>query len=413
MDEAARLERVSRKLTAVPDVQLAPPLTEDQVCTYEARNKIKLPAAYRLFVTRLGNGGPGPYGTIEELDADRHDPSLSRPFVWAPHHLPDRGWRSVTDLTTYPGALKLNHQGPESWFFHDDADPWTVLVLTGDGRGRMAMVDEDTWGDWHFAPIFHPAPDFLAWYEEWLDNRLSGRKQPGDNDFSRRYSMHVLLRSGTVDEAVWAARIEAADATRDTMAPIIRKRAHELAEAAAWAQHPTARSAAIWALGKIGITDALRADVTRRAAQDPAQSVRLQARRSLGLEASSDPLGSPEELQDWLRTAADAALRYRCVVEIGASRDPWALTALLQTLKADPDPEVRLGVLRALIHRLPEVTAIGLADPDPGVRTQVLRELTNLRAPGWDSAARHCTTDPDQRTRDHAINDLRWAGLLT
>jgi hypothetical protein len=277
----------------------------------------------------------------------------------------------------------------------------------------MAMVDEDTWGDWHFAPIFHPAPDFLAWYEEWLDDRLNGRRQPGDNDFSRRYSMHVLLRSGTVDEAVWAARIEAADATRDAMAPIIRKRAHELAEAAAWAQHPTARSAAIWALGTIGIPDALRADVTRRAAQDPDPSVRLQARRSLGLEAASDPLGSPEEIQTWLRTAADAALRYRCVVDIGASNEPWALSTLLHTLKTDPDPEVRLGVLRALIHRHPDVTAIGLADPDPSVRTQVLRELTNLRAPGWDTAARQCTTDPDQRTRDHAINDLRWAGLLT
>ena len=386
MDEAARLERVSRKLTALPDVQLGPPLTEDQVCAYEARNKVTLPTAYRLFVTRVGNGGPGPYGTVEKLDADQHDPTLSLPFVWAPHDLPDRAWRSVTELTTYPGALKLNHQGPQSWFFHDDADPWTALVLTGQGRGRMVMVDEDTWGDWHFAPIFHPAPDFLAWYEEWLDERLNGRRQPGDNDFSRRYSMAVLLRSGTLDEAVWAARIEVANGTRDTMAPIIRKRAHELAEAAAWARHPTARSAAIWAMGKIGISDALRADVTRRAAQDPDPSVRLQARSSLGLEASSDPLGSPEEIQTWLHTAADAALRYRCVVEIGAIREPWAQSALLQSLKTDPDP---------------------------GVRTQVIRELSNLRAPGWDSAVRQCTTDPDQRTRDHAINDLRWAGLLT
>src|SRR5262245_16016748 len=43
--------------------RLWPPLTEQQVSAFETRHGIELPAEYREFITRVGDGGLGPaYG---------------------------------------------------------------------------------------------------------------------------------------------------------------------------------------------------------------------------------------------------------------------------------------------------------------------------------------------------------------
>ncbi|MFO0951194.1 MAG: HEAT repeat domain-containing protein [Isosphaeraceae bacterium] len=46
----------------------------------------------------------------------------------------------------------------------------TLLVVTGPTGGRVVYIDQDLGG----SPYFVPDPDFLSWYERWLDELLWG-----------------------------------------------------------------------------------------------------------------------------------------------------------------------------------------------------------------------------------------------
>jgi hypothetical protein len=61
------------------------------------------------------------------------------------------------------GALTVVYRG---------CSDYTLLVITGAGRGRLVEVNAEG----HFAPRFHSDPDFIAWYERWLDFVLTGHR---------------------------------------------------------------------------------------------------------------------------------------------------------------------------------------------------------------------------------------------
>ena len=46
---------------------LNPTLDEAAVTGFEAKHRIQLPADYRLFITKIGNGGAGPYYGVFRL----------------------------------------------------------------------------------------------------------------------------------------------------------------------------------------------------------------------------------------------------------------------------------------------------------------------------------------------------------
>jgi hypothetical protein len=108
----ARLDRLREKLGRLRDkdrafsvfgsnahgYRLRPPLSGRALSECEERLGVQLPAEYRLFVSRIGHGGAGPYYGLFSLDdkdpEDMTDLDLIRkPFRWReafnPYHWDD------------------------------------------------------------------------------------------------------------------------------------------------------------------------------------------------------------------------------------------------------------------------------------------------------------------------------------
>lgn len=81
MDE--QLARIEAKLR-LKHLVLNPVAAESQVRAFEEQHQIELPIDYRFFLTRLGNGGPGPphYG-LEPLGTVPSDLSPQERVTWS------------------------------------------------------------------------------------------------------------------------------------------------------------------------------------------------------------------------------------------------------------------------------------------------------------------------------------------
>jgi hypothetical protein len=186
----ARLDRVATKLAAAARrpgepvmfgaaahrFVLGPPLTDGEVTAFEREHGIKLPEDYRAFITTIGNGGPGrwggagPYYGLHPLDDWDHalwnpagPDTLATPFPAGPgRRFTD--WPSEVapddDGEPYSGTLTLSDQG---------CGGLSVLVVSGPARGRVTDNSDQPTG-----PAFTRDPDFLSWYERWLDAVLAG-----------------------------------------------------------------------------------------------------------------------------------------------------------------------------------------------------------------------------------------------
>ena len=211
MDHTAQLQRITRKLAEAMKVDwrldvfgasshgyhLSSPLSERKAQAFEERYSIQLPACYRAFVTRIGNGGKissnpgaGPYygvyplgESVDELVREA-ETYLSRPAILHPR-MTDEEWAKLnepieqyfnnringdsstpveilhdTDSRIYSGILPLGSQGCS--FLH-------ALVLNGPHAGKV--VNLDTEGQ---KPKFAFENNFLDWYERWLDEVIAG-----------------------------------------------------------------------------------------------------------------------------------------------------------------------------------------------------------------------------------------------
>jgi len=176
--------------------QLHPPLSEADVCAFEAAYRIRLPEEYRMFLLHVGSGGAGPgYGlfTFHQMDDDddmtRWEEGdgfvgvLARPFPYTD------AWNNLTDqpddeameneeeyeaqldafearyYASLDGAIPLCHlgcalrqwlvvSGPEAGHIwaDDRADYAGLSPLTTDGADRVSFYD---------------------WYRGWLDAALA------------------------------------------------------------------------------------------------------------------------------------------------------------------------------------------------------------------------------------------------
>ncbi|MGW0191010.1 SMI1/KNR4 family protein [Streptomyces sp. NPDC003362] len=164
---AARDPEQARFGAATHRYVLEPPLPEAEIRAFEDAHGIDLPAEYRSFVARVGNGPAGPAHGLMPLTRPRAeaDDDWAVDDGWAEDRLPGRlaapfplteplaGRINVPTGDLTPGTLMLAEEG---------CGMYIRLILTGRHAGEIWRIDPD-WGG--FTPA---SPGFRAWYTTWL-----------------------------------------------------------------------------------------------------------------------------------------------------------------------------------------------------------------------------------------------------
>lgn len=152
--------------------RLNTPIDESALLLFESTHGVTLPADYRCFLRKAGDGGAGPYYGIYRLDQANDfidwttdnppDNALALPCPLHPQMSRDADWATqfASCFSPYQGILSLGTQG---------CSYAMGLIVTGEFAGRVVYLDAD--GQ---APYVVREPDFLAWYERWLDELLGG-----------------------------------------------------------------------------------------------------------------------------------------------------------------------------------------------------------------------------------------------
>ena len=162
--------------------------TESEVSDFEKRFGILLPTGYRLFLTRAGNGGAGPYYGLESLehslfrDLDYYregeflDPSKPFPF--------SEPWNMTFEQGNVNGDEEYR-KFEEQYYDHK----WVTgllrvcnfgcgvsvnLVVNGPEYGNISVDDRCNDGGIYPEPYSgqERRKDVLTWYEFWLDESI-------------------------------------------------------------------------------------------------------------------------------------------------------------------------------------------------------------------------------------------------
>jgi hypothetical protein len=277
-----RVTRILDKLAAVRERRietfgsngryaLSPSLTEAEVRALERRHGIELPEAFRAFVTQVGACGAGPYYGIVPPERWNHalygDVAMpdfaARPCVWTAD-LPrdDPTWNRVSAGMDEPfqGSIVIADQG---------CAYCATLVVTGRERGRVMYINLDGG-----VPFFPENPDFLSWYERWLDELLWGFRHfwygtamPGNEDTLARVA-------GTPDSP---RRLDALRAMHQL--PSLRSDTQAIVASRIRDDDPAVRAAALGVAAKFALTGPVEVRV-RGALTDDSPAVRLAALRA-------------------------------------------------------------------------------------------------------------------------------------
>jgi len=135
-------------------IQLNPPLSDQDIQFYEKENQATLPDEYRLFLNVIGNGGKGPYYGLYPLgkvnvEVHLQDNQLEKRLVLC--HEGCGYYFSLLCTGPHTGIMTYDHGSEE------EPAPYERLVY---GYGMYGV---------HYT--------FLDWYEHWL---LSGAKTSQD-----------------------------------------------------------------------------------------------------------------------------------------------------------------------------------------------------------------------------------------
>lgn len=188
--ESVRLRNLSCFGSDTHGFRMNRPISDAELAEFETRHRIRLPSDYRAFLMHAGNGGAGPYYGIFSLEKwsdfaewvldEVPEGFLARPCPLVPGRNQTEQWASRPDVfSPYQGTLSLGSQG---------CTYAMQLAVTGPYAGRVVYVDADGG-----PPYMVHEPDFLSWYERWLDELLQGYKTDwfgygpggGEDDFFR------------------------------------------------------------------------------------------------------------------------------------------------------------------------------------------------------------------------------------
>ena len=154
------------------------PLPREDIERFEARYGITLPKDYRTFLLEAGDGGAGPYYgllPLEEwhiafdLTPEERSEFLARPYPFPVEHAGEVALGTEENEEDEEDSYKYLQQGIIA-ISHHGCDGYAYLVVTGDARGRVLYGYDDHPSFRYFVDN----PDFLSWYERWIDAVLAG-----------------------------------------------------------------------------------------------------------------------------------------------------------------------------------------------------------------------------------------------
>jgi HEAT repeat protein len=190
LNSASQVARIQQKLGQARDAGLAPDghtglrlgsvLSEQAVRGFEDTHGILLPDEYRQFVTQIGGSGAGPYYGILPLDdwdsatwsgkEQLPDDFLARPSPLMPENRCPPSTFSSPDLAPGLDPLDQFTQGAIV-IAHMGCAYYALLIVSGPARGRIVYIE---YGDPLEFVYFPDNPNFLSWYERWVDELLAG-----------------------------------------------------------------------------------------------------------------------------------------------------------------------------------------------------------------------------------------------
>lgn len=156
-------------------------LSEEEVRQFEEKYHIKLPEEYVFFLTKVGNGGAGPYYGIYSLDDIRNFRTgevICREGVPAflDKNLTKEAWDTMMEemeddekydalvANMLEGSLTIGTQG---------CSFDTLLMCKGSEQGKLVYID------WNLEPELYPyltGMTFLDWYESYFKEIIAGHK---------------------------------------------------------------------------------------------------------------------------------------------------------------------------------------------------------------------------------------------
>jgi hypothetical protein len=376
-----RLTRIASKLATVPyrpdrgrsiaekhasyrGFDLNPPLALDEAEAFEDQHQVSLPDPYRRFITEISDGGPGPSSGLLPLSdwylgvVELEPGILQQPSPIEPDREHDKNWLDAaydSDYDPCRGAVTIAHWGCSNY---------TFLIVSGPARGRLAHVNIDGWG-W---PYVYEDPDFLSWYERWLDEMAAGYELSG-------FGLNIPGDQNDLLLIIGSDRVAAR------------------------------RARAAWSLMCLpGFdpegTPALIASLQN----DPSSSVRTQiwhAAGQLGLEAVG-PLGA-DALRDTEPGVRNAALR-----ALDKLSHP-NLGEIVRPVLTDPDADVQFTAYRIAaelgVLRISDLTTL-LASDDAKKRRTAVYHLRHVADPGREELLHTALTDEDQYVRIYAVQSI-------
>lgn len=158
IDDTSALESIKEK-AARSGVAFGRMLSEGEIAEFEKKHNVRLPWAYRMFLLMVGDGCESMIdGFPLKRPGETECGELSKPFE------PEDAWIWEDDGSTAEEIAQRAYSGV------------LELIDIGDGMSYELIVSGKRSGEvWFFTDVgvqpLRGRPDFLCWFELWLDMR--------------------------------------------------------------------------------------------------------------------------------------------------------------------------------------------------------------------------------------------------